>query len=128
MDLLISQDPISPDYGDIVWRNGPLRKEETTQSRVDVVGQRLLILLRTFKGEWFLDTEYGIPYFQSILGMKTSKSAVDLIFQKAILAENGVKELTFFESTFVNRQYSMTFRVKVTTGEESGLITITPTS
>jgi hypothetical protein len=128
VDLLISQDPISPDYGDIVWRNGPLRKEETTQSRVDVVGQRLLILLRTFKGEWFLDTEYGIPYFQSILGMKTSKSAVDLIFQKAILAENGVKELTFFESTFVNRQYSMTFRVKVTTGEESGLITITPTS
>ena len=128
MDLLISQDPISSEYGDIVWRNGPLRKEETTQSRVDVVGQRLLILLRTFKGEWFLDTEYGIPYFQSILGMKTSKSAVDLIFQKAILAENGVRELTFFESTFVNRQYSMTFRVKVTTGEESGLITIAPTS
>lgn len=128
MDLLINQDLISSKYGDIVWRNGPLRKEETTQSRVDVVGQRLLILLRTFKGEWFLDTEYGIPYFQSILGMKTSKSAVDLIFQKAILAENGVRELTFFESTFVNRQYSMTFRVKVTTGEESGLITITPTS
>lgn len=128
MDLLISQDPISSDYEDIVWRNGPLRKEDTTQSRVDVVAQRLLILLRTFKGEWFLDTEYGIPYFQSILAQKTSKSAVDLIFQKAILAENGVKELTFFESTFVNRQYSMTFRVKVTTGEESGLITITPTS
>ena len=128
MDFLIDQEPVSPTYGDIVWRNGPLRKEETTQSRVDVVGQRLLILLRTFKGEWFLDTEYGIPYFQSILGMKTSKSAVDLIFQKAILAENGVRELTFFESTFVNRQYSMTFRVKVTTGEESGLITVTPTS
>ena len=128
MDLLINQDPISSKYGDIVWRNGPLRKEETTQSRVDVVGQRLLILLRTFKGEWFLDTEYGIPYFQSILGMKTSKSTVDLIFQKAILAENGVKELTFFESTLANRQYSMTFRVKVTNGEESGLITVTPTS
>ncbi len=128
MDLLIDKEPISSGYGDIVWRNGPLRKEETTQSRIDVVAQRLLILLRTFKGEWFLDTDYGIPYFQSILGMKTSKSAVDLIFQKAILAENGVRELTFFESTFVNRQYSMTFRVKVTTGEESGLITITPTS
>jgi hypothetical protein len=128
VDLLIQKDPIAPDYRDIVWRNGPLRKEETTQSRVDVVAQRLLILLSTFRGEWFLDTEYGIPYFQSILGMKTSKPAVDLIFQKAILAENGVRELTFFESTFVNRQYSMTFRVKVTTGEESGLITITPTS
>lgn len=128
MDFLLDTEPTSPNYGDVTWRNGPLRKQETTQSRVDVVGQRLLILLKTFKGEWFLDTEYGIGYFQSILGMKTNKSAVDLIFQKAILAENGVKELTFFESTFVNRQYSMTFRVKVTTGEESGLITITPTS
>ena len=128
MDFLIDKEPVSPTYGDIVWRNGPLRKEDTTQSRVDVVGQRLLILLRTWKTEWFLDTEYGLPYMQQILGHKTSKAAVDLIFQKAILAENGVKELTFFESTFVNRQYSMTFRVKVTTGEESGLITITPTS
>ncbi|MGL5013006.1 MAG: hypothetical protein ACRC6V_01790 [Bacteroidales bacterium] len=128
MDLLISRDPISSEYGDIVWRNGPLRKEETTQSRVDVVAQRLLILLKTFKGEWFLDTEYGIGYFQSILGMKTSKSAVDLIFQKAILAENGVRELTFFESTFVNRQYSMSFRVRVSTGDETDTITVTPTS
>ena len=128
MDLLISQDPISSESGDIVWRNGPLLKQDTTQTRIEVVRQRLLILLLTFRSEWFLDTEYGIPYFQDILGRKTSKSAVDLIFQKAILAENGVKELTFFESTFVNRQYSMTFRVKVTTGEESGLITVTPTS
>jgi len=122
MDLLLNADH------DIVWANGPLLKEQTTQSRVDVVAQRLLILLSTFEGEWFLDTSYGIPYFQSVLGRKTKKSTVDLIFQREILAENGVKELTFFESTIVNRQYSLTFRVKVTTGEESGLITITPSS
>lgn len=122
MDLLLNADH------DIVWINGPLLKEQTTQSRVDVVAQRLLILLSTFEGEWFLDTSYGIPYFQSILGHKTKKSTVDLIFQREILAENGVKELTFFESTITNRQYSLTFRVKVTTGEESGLITITPSS
>jgi hypothetical protein len=126
MDLLIDNDPISPSYGDLTFKNGPLTPEFTTQSRVDVVAQRLFILLRTFEGEWFLDTEYGIPYFQSILGRKTTKSAVDLIFQREILAENGVKELTFFESTFVNRQYSLTFRVKVTTGDETENITITP--
>lgn len=126
MDFLLDTEPTSPNYGDVTWRNGPLRKQETTQSRVDVVGQRLLILLKTFKGEWFLDTEYGIGYFQSILGHKIKKSAVDLIFQREILLENGVKELTFFESTFENRKYSLSFRVKVTTGEESGLITITP--
>ena len=126
MDLLLDLDPLSPSYGDLTWKNGPLTPDYTTQSRVDVVAQRLLIRLRSFQGDWFLDTGYGVPYFQRILGHKIKKSAVDLIFQREILAENGVKELTFFESTFENRKYSLSFRVKVTTGEESGLITITP--
>lgn len=126
MDLLLELDPLSPSYGDLTWKNGPLTPEYTTQSRVDVVAQRLRIRLLTFREEWFLDTGYGIPYFQRILGHKIKKSDVDLIFQREILLENGVKELTFFESTFENRKYSLSFRVKVTTGEESGLITITP--
>ena len=126
MDLLLELDPLSPSYGDLTWKNGPLTPNYTTQSRVDVVAQRLRIRLLTFREEWFLDTGYGIPYFQRILGFKIKKSDVDLIFQREILLENGVKELTFFESTFENRKYSLSFRVKVTTGEESGLITITP--
>ena len=124
MDFLLDTEPTSAGYGDIVWRNGHLRPEETTQIRTEVVAQRLLIRLKTFRGEWFLDTEYGVPYW-SILGRKTSKSAVDLIFQKEILSENGVKELTFFQSTFANRQYSLIFRVKVTSGDETDNITIT---
>lgn len=126
MDLLLDLNQISPSYGDLTWKNGPLTPDYTTQSRVDVVAQRLRIRLLTFREEWFLDTSYGVPYFQSILGHKIKKSAVDLIFQREILAENGVKELTFFESTFRNRQYSLAFRVKVATGDETETITLTP--
>ena len=125
MDLLLDTDPLSPSYGDLTWKNGPLTPDYTTQSRVDVVAQRLLIRLRSFQGDWFLDTSYGVPYW-SILGRKIKKSAVDLIFQREILAENGVKELTFFESTFENRKYTLSFRVKVTTGDETETITLTP--
>ncbi len=125
MDLLIQNDPLNPSYGDLTWKNGPLTTDYTTQSRVDVVAQRLLIRLRSFQGDWFLDTGYGVPYW-SILGHKIKKSAVDLIFQREILAENGVKELTFFESTFENRKYTLSFRVKVTTGDETETITLTP--
>ena len=81
MDFLLNSDH------DIVWVNGPLMKDQTTQSRTEVVGQRLLILLKSFEGEWFLDTSYGVPYFQFILGHKIKKSAVDLIFQREILAD-----------------------------------------
>lgn len=82
-------------------------------------------MLRTFLGEWFLNTEHGVPWWQNILGRKTTKAAVDLILQQKILAENGVKELTYFKSTLVNRKYELTFKVKVTTGEETTPITIT---
>ena len=125
MDLLLQLDPLSSSYGDLTWKNGPLTPSYTTQSRVDVVAQRLIIRLRNFRGEWFLDTSYGVPYW-SFLGKKVKKSSVDLIFQREILAENGVKELTFFESTFENRKYTLSFRVKVTTGDETETITLTP--
>lgn len=122
MDLLLDEN------NDLVFFNGPLKREYTTQPLVQVVAQRLLILLQTWQGEWFLDTTYGIPYWQNILGKKTSKAAVDLILQQKILAENGVKEITYFSSTLENRQYSAQFKVRVTTGEETNTITITPTS
>lgn len=120
MDLLL-------DYttGDLVFNNGPLQKSYTTQPFTQTVAQRLFILLRTYEGEWFLDLTHGIPYWD-ILGKKTTKAAVDLIFQQEILAENGVKEITYFNSTFVNRAYSLEFKVKVSTGEETGIITINP--
>ena len=105
--------------------NGPLLPEQTTQSRTDVVAQRLLIRLKTFKSEWFLDVDYGVPWLQQILGKKISKASLDLILQEQILLENGVKELVSFSSTFKNRAYSMTFSIKVNTGDVVTL-TVTP--
>lgn len=120
---------LDPTSWDIIWNNGPLRVEDTTQPLTETVGQRLKIRLLTFYGEWFINTVYGVPYFQMLLGQKqTSKAAADLIFQQQILAENGVKEIVSFDSTFINRQYSLTFKVKVVTGEVSTPIVINPLS
>lgn len=117
-------DPIS---WDIIWHNGPLTKEDTTQPLTETVGQRLKIRLLTFQGEWFINTVYGVPYFSRLLGQKqTSKAATDLIFQQQILSEEGVKEIVSFDSTFVNRQYSLSFKVRVVTGEVSAPIVINP--
>lgn len=111
---------------DVVWENGPLTVAGITNSLTERVAQRLLILLRSFKNEWFYDTTYGIPYHQSILGRKTSKAGVDLIFQQAILSEPGVKQIVTFTSSLVNRQYSLTFSVKVVDGTVTQPITINP--
>ena len=114
---------------DIVWNNGPLTKDFTTQPFTQTVAQRLKIRLLNFQGEWFTDTTYGVPYFSRVLGIKqTSKAAVDLIFQQKILEEEGVKEIVSFSSTFQNRQYSLTFQVKVVNGEVTAPISVQPTN
>lgn len=121
MDLLLDVNT-----HDAVFFNGPLTKEYTTQPFTQTVAQRLKIRLLTFKGEYVFNTVYGVPYWQEILGRKTTKEAVDLIYQQQILLESGVKEITSFSSTFENRIYSMTFRVKVVSGDVSEPISISP--
>lgn len=118
---------LNPTTWDIIWNNGPLTREYTTQPLTQTVGQRLKIRLLTFKDEWFMDTTYGCPWWQRLLGVKqTSKASADLIFQQQILLEPGVKEIVSFESTFVNRKYSLTFKVRVVTGEVTAPIIISP--
>lgn len=73
-----------------------------------------------------MDINYGPPYYQEILARKVSKSRVDRIFQQQILAENGVKEIVSFNSTLVNRQYTLTFQVKVFSGDVTAPIIIAP--
>ncbi len=124
MDLLLNEQT-----HDIVWNNGPLTREYTTQPFTQTVAQRLKIRLLSFYGEWFADTTYGVMYWERILGVKqTSKSAVDLLFQQAILKEEGVKEIVSFDSTFRNRRYSLVFQVKVVNGEVTQPITVQPTN
>lgn len=106
MDILLDES------GDAVFENGGC---PVTQSDVDVVAQRLKILLQTLLSEWEYNLSYGIPYFQQILAKKNiTKAGVDRIFQEKILQERGVKEIVSFTSQFNNstRGYSCQFRVR----------------
>lgn len=118
MDLLMDIDNAK----DLLFVNGEC---PVTSYPVQTVAQRLFIRLRTFRGEWFFNTTYGVPYFQRVF-TKTSKSSVDAIFQAQILSENGVKRITEFSSTLdaATRKYSLSFRVSTTAGQETETITI----
>lgn len=122
MDFKLS----STEPNDIIWVNGPLRKEETTQTPVEITGQRLLILLRTWLGEWFINTVYGIPYEQRIIAKKNiTKAGVDLILQQQVLADPGVREIVSWNSTLSgSRKYTLVFSIKVVDGTVSELLTV----
>lgn len=110
MDILLDSD-----LHDVVFVNGACPTTTTIQTGV---AQRLKLLLQTFLGEWFLNTEVGVPYFEGVFGKVKSKSSVDLIFQEKILSDPGVIEIVEFNSDLDNarRTYSMTFRVRTSEG------------
>jgi len=63
----------------------------------DAIAQHLLIRLRLFKGEWFLDQRIGIPYYESILKKSPNLIAVKGIFSRAITSTPGVNSLEDLE-------------------------------
>lgn len=97
---------------DIVFNNNIVT---VTTEQKQSVAQLLKIKLLTFLGEWFLDTDNGVPYYQQIFGKVRSKAAVDAIFRQKISEEPEVVEIVEFESEIsADRTYSLKFRVRTT--------------
>ena len=94
---------------------------QITTTESESLAQRLLVKLYTFQGEWFLNTNLGVPYYQSILGKGRAKETIDNIFKQKILEEPEVIQVQTFESTLdtQNRIYSLTFQVKSENGIET---------
>lgn len=86
----------------------------------DAVRQALDIRLSFFRGEWFLDTTAGIPYFQTVFKQKLAAGLgpVDAIFKDAILGTPGVLRLLEFSSRLgADRKLEISFTVMTVFGE-----------
>jgi hypothetical protein len=116
MDIKIANviDANNPTVGDLFLENGTIR---LTNTLTEEVIQTLRIGLLLFQGEWFLDPDQGMPYFQTILGQKTPLGIISQIFRSAILQVPGVKQLTSFEAkTLPNRGLQVVFALLLQDG------------
>ena len=57
------------------------------------IQQRISQVLKTIAGEWFLDLDYGLPYFEQILIKNPNLPAVQDIFRRALLSVKGVSSV-----------------------------------
>lgn len=107
---------IDLDSNDLLLVNGDLTIHSLKE---DSIAQQLKIRLQFFKGEWFLNTGFGMPFYQRILTKQITKNEVDNIFREEILSVEGVDLINFFESSFDNltREYSLSFEAVVDSGE-----------
>ncbi len=83
------------------------------------IKQQTTLRLGFFKGEWFLDEERGIPWYEEILVKNPNLIRIREIFREAILSVSGNKELTQMNlllSSYL-RRLDLDFRASTDLGE-----------
>ena len=116
IDWQIDNDPISPNYGDLVYGDFT----DYTVSGIDGLVQRLKIRLQVFLGEWFLDITRGVPYFQQILKKGTSYDEISNSLKLVIAQTLEIEKITSFvlkSSETDARTILISFTVKSTLGD-----------
>lgn len=103
--------------GDLVIRRG----NPVILDGPERVAQAVGIRLRTFAGEWFLDTGHGVPYFERVLG-KRRPELVEAVLRAQILGVAGVKRIAAFSIYFDagSRTARVNFTVETVEGAASG--------
>jgi hypothetical protein len=81
-----------PDTWDLSIENGDLVLVDKSDCAAQHVAQRI----KLFKGEWFLDLDAGIPWFQDILKKNPNPNLVDGILKNAIIESPDIVELLSF--------------------------------
>lgn len=74
----------------------------------DRVRQNLDVKLKIWAGEWFLDTEFGTPYLEKILGKQITLNAALAALKKSILEVADVDRITSFKPNFDRRNRRLT--------------------
>lgn len=79
------------------------------------IAQSVYTRLRLLRGEWFLDTDAGVPYLQDIMVKPVNLSLAESAIKQAIIATDGIKELRTFELLFDQETRQATIHATVTT-------------
>jgi len=90
------------------------------------VKQRVVIALKHFYGEYFLNTEHGVPYKEAILGFKDLGLAESLL-RSEILSVPGVISIETFKLSYFARSITVNV-VFLAQGSEINVESVTYTT
>lgn len=101
-------DFLQDENGDIVI---PLQHTSGVQAARQGIRDRLLL----FRGEWFLNLDVGVPWFQRILGQKFVEAIARAEIRAAILDYPAAAEVPVLDLTFdpAERKLSVAFEVRL---------------
>ena len=85
---------------------------------VDQISQNLAIRLRFMQGEWYLNINAGVPYYQYFFIKNPNQIQVETFLKDEISNTIGVQEITSFSSDYdgVTRKFTVDFGCKTVDG------------
>ncbi|RLC88268.1 MAG: hypothetical protein DRJ03_03205 [Chloroflexi bacterium] len=100
---------------DIFLKAGKIHRVTGGAAVVQLVRSRL----QTYLGEWFLDTDFGVPYFEDVFRRPAVLSLIELVIKKAIRETPGVEEVKEFDMVFdkPNRRLTISYDATTTYGD-----------
>jgi len=84
-------------------------------SGLEAIAQSVRIRLQFFRGEWYLNTEAGVPWFQSVLVKNPDAVLLRTIFRDAIAETPGILAVVELSLSFDARARRLAVRYRATT-------------
>lgn len=97
------------DSNELLFTNGKL----ALISGPEATAQKLRNLFLLVKGEWFLDTRVGVPYFDTALVKNPDLGVIKRLFRRVILSAQGVKEILSLDLGYNAAARTLTFTTRV---------------
>ena len=101
---------LRPETWDLLVEAGQL----ATIGKSEEVAQRVLLRLQRTLGEWFLNTQVGLPWYTQILGSRDEQTAT-LLIRKEILATAGVSGIEAFSPIWNNQARTLDIAATIST-------------
>lgn len=111
MDFSLRDHDLAIEHGDV----------RLCASDTDAIAQAIIMRLKTFAGEWFLDSNVGLPYLTHMLGKKNSERFLRRIVTEAIKSLPGVMELRDFACELDHTKRSMHIRLSAILSDQRSI-------
>lgn len=111
---------IDPITGDLAKQNFNLRFTETD---TEILSQRVERRLRLFFGEYFLNRDIGVKYFENIFLKNFDINATKNILKNEALKAEGITEVLKFDLSFDNQTRKITISSEFK-GDSGQIVTV----
>lgn len=96
--------------GDLEIKNGDFTVTDSLESST---AQAISIRLKTLKGEWFADTQIGIPWLKEVLGKKRTLNYVRNLIEPMLITHPEVAKIEEFNFEEITSDRNATLSCKI---------------